>query len=119
MNPADAGTRKGANIESVGPDSEWIKGKPWMLLPLSELRSCLLRSVEDIKYRKEQLQEIKKESVGPAINLCDSGFSMFVADSKTPSKSNHYLVDNRVDDLKSKLHLEVKARLLFSGYLII
>ena len=119
MNPADAGTRKSANIESVGPDSEWIKGKPWMLLPLSELRSCLLRSVEDIKYRKEQLQEIKKESVGPAVNLCDSGFSMLVADSKTPpSKSNHYLVDNRMDYLKSKLHVKVKERLLFSGYLL-
>ena len=34
--PADIGTRKGATVKDIGPDSQWINGFPWMRGPESE-----------------------------------------------------------------------------------
>ena len=110
MNPADIGTRKGASIEDVAPGSEWESGKPWMKLSFNELRqSDILSSVEDIKLRKEQLAEIKKETIGTPIDLCDSGFTV---------TARCFLAEDRSIALLSEISKRVKERLNFSQYLV-
>ena len=58
--PSDLGTSGGVSVEDCGPDSYWINGKSWMLLPFPEIRQSFLRSVEDIQLRNEQLVDVKR-----------------------------------------------------------
>ena len=57
---ADLGTRKGARVDQIGPNSEWICGKPWM-------RGCPsdfpFSSVDDIKLSAREKSEAAKEKV--------------------------------------------------------
>ena len=62
-NIADMGTRKGCTIEDIGPDSEWINGKPWMSLPVEEFP---LLTVEEIKLSATELEDLNKERITPA-----------------------------------------------------
>ena len=115
MNPADIGTRKGARIEDVAPGSEWESGKPWMKLSFDELRQAkLLKTVEDIKYKREQMAEIKKEAVGATTDLCDAGFTVVAQ----PNTARCFLVDRKPYALLSEVSNKVKERLQFSQYLV-
>ena len=62
-NIADMGTRKGSTIEDIGPESEWINGKPWMKLPVEEFP---LLTVEEIKLSATELDDLNKERITPA-----------------------------------------------------
>ena len=137
LNPADIGTRGGVSVEDCGPASHWINGKPWMSLPFAEIRESHLRSIEDIQLRNEQLAEIKRESMKPAVDLCDSEFNLvtslkvvnpshcFVAGGTTVAASC-FLVDHSgfgcypVSDVSPEVDTttKVKERLKYSKYLI-
>ena len=59
-NIADLGTRRGVKVEQVGPDSEWINGKPWMrecvdAFPLKSAQDLILTAKEKADMNKEKL----------------------------------------------------------------
>ena len=59
-NIADLGTRKGAQIKDVGPESDWINGLPWMRedeesFPLIEVKQLVLTSNEKGDADKEKI----------------------------------------------------------------
>ena len=57
---ADIGTRKGASIKDVGPDSDWIKGFPWMKGQKSDFP---MKTASDIILCGEQKQAALRECV--------------------------------------------------------
>ena len=65
-NIADLGTRKGARIEDIGPDSEWCKGKPWMSLPAAEFP---LLTVQETVLSPTELDELNKERICPKVEF--------------------------------------------------
>ena len=65
-NIADLGTRKGAQIEDIGPDSEWIKGKPWMSLPAEEFP---LLKVQETVLSLNELTDLNKERICPRVEF--------------------------------------------------
>ena len=65
-NIADMGTRKGSTIEDIGPESEWINGKPWMKLPVMKFP---LLTVEEIKLSATELDDLNKERITPATSF--------------------------------------------------
>ena len=117
MNPADLGTRPGATIEDVSPDSEWQCGKSWMKLPFDEMRKTHLNSVSDIRYRKEQLAEIRKESSVACPDLSSSGF-LVVAQPMKCASHKCFLLDKRSDTFVQQISKKVKERLEFSQYIV-
>ena len=57
---ADLGTRKGANIEDIGPDSVWNRGLPWMR---DEESNFPLKSVDDIVLSTREKADANKERI--------------------------------------------------------
>lgn len=55
---ADLGTRKGATIEQVGPDSHWNNGLPWMK---ESPDNFPLRKIEDIILSAKAKTDAAKE----------------------------------------------------------
>ena len=59
-NIADLGTRRGVKIDQIGPESEWINGKPWMReraenFPLKSAKDLVLTAKEKADMNKEKL----------------------------------------------------------------
>ena len=59
---ADLGTRKGAKIEDVGPNSSWIQGYPWMheaeaQFPIKTIRELVLSTIEKNEANKEKVMD--------------------------------------------------------------
>ena len=117
LNPADIGTRRGASIEDVSPGSEWQCGQPWMRLPYNEMRSTHLKSVDDIKYKKEQLAEIRKEASVACPDLSSSGY-LVVSQPKKPAAYPCYLVEKKSDPIVHQISKKVRERLEFSQYIV-
>ena len=120
MNPADIGTRKGASIEDVDQNSEWINGRTWMALPFGDLRDSHLRSVEQIKYEKEQMDQINNEMMGPdVVSLCCSNFELLLNEN-TPIQSTCFLAGGSSCFIgaDSGISVKVSERMAFSDYLI-
>ena len=96
---ADLGTRKGATIEDVGPDSIWINGFPWMSGPQSEFP--MLSAAEIVlsgENRQEMLREcISVESIneGKMCNsfVCASYFPLVPEAVGDRYKFSRYLID--------------------------
>ena len=65
-NIADLGTRKGASVEDIGPDSEWCKGKPWMSLPADDFP---LLTVQETVLSPTELDELNKERISPKVEF--------------------------------------------------
>ena len=65
-NIADLGTRKGARIEDIGPDSEWCKGKQGMSLPAAEFP---LLTVQETVLSPTELDELNKERICPKVEF--------------------------------------------------
>ena len=59
-NIADIGTRKGVKLVDIGPDSEWINGKQWMLGDESEFP---LKTISDIVLTNDSQREARKEYI--------------------------------------------------------
>ena len=57
---ADIGTRRGAKISQIGPDSKWVRGLPWMS---GSPTNFPFSSVEDIKLSAKEKAEASKEKV--------------------------------------------------------
>ena len=119
LNPADIGTRRGVSIEDVSPGSRWQCGQPWMQLSFDAMRESYLSSVEDIRYRKEQLAEIRKESAVVSPDLSTSGF--LVVSRQRKRQEGGYeccLVDRMADPIVQQISKKVKERLEFSNYIV-
>ena len=61
-NIADLGTRKGATIEDINPDSDWINGLPWMRESMENLP---LKRIDEITLSEKQSNNAKKEKITP------------------------------------------------------
>ena len=118
LNPADIGTRRGATIEDVSAGSEWHCGKPWMRLPFEAMRESCLSSVGDIKYRKEQLAEIRKESAVVSPDLSTSGFVAMPRPGQLKSGYRCCLVEPKADPVVRQISKKVRERLQFSKYIV-
>ena len=128
LNPADVGTRKGANIDDISRDSKWINGEPWMRLPLDELRGSVLKDINDVKLRAEHLAELKKEQM-KGTDLCKSDYHLVVSgdnnesvDSRVHAHGVHVTLPNShayvSEDASEGLVSIITERLKFSRYLI-
>ena len=65
--PADLGTRKGAKVRDVGPESDWICGYNWMRMtehdfPLKTAAELILNATELQDARKECIVELDERS---------------------------------------------------------
>ncbi len=78
-NIADIGTRKGATIEDIGPDSEWCKGKPWMRFPDNQFP---LLAVKETVLDSDEVTEMNKERIESKIDF-QSHWAIFEACEKT------------------------------------
>ena len=56
---ADLGTRRGAVLNEVDANSEWMNGMQWMTLPEEEFPTY---TVAEVKINNSQLDEVKKET---------------------------------------------------------
>ena len=61
---ADLGTRKGAKITDVGPDSEWMNGYAWMK---SRREDFPIKDISQIKLTPEEKKEFDLECLDPGI----------------------------------------------------
>ena len=57
---ADLGTRKGASIDEIGPQSEWIRGKEWMS---GHEKDFPVKTVADLVMDAASMQEVENESI--------------------------------------------------------
>ena len=64
-NIADLGTRKGATISDVGPNSPWIQGYPWMRGPEENFP---LKTIDEVMLTNKQKSDANREK---AIPDCD------------------------------------------------
>jgi hypothetical protein len=120
-NPADVGTRKGASIEDCDRYSRWHNGDECMQLPLAELRASYLKSVEEIKFEREHMNEINKELMGPVVDLCQSDFHLLMDDNIETAHSHCFVAGGSkcfVSSKDSEISAKVKERLKFSKYMI-
>ena len=88
---ADLGTRRGATIEDVLPNSKWQKGSPWMTKDVAEFPA--------VKYTDITLSDEDKKHVGQEVILFQ-GFSC------------------RTEQLSNPVPEEVADRYKFSNYII-
>ena len=65
-NIADLGTRRGVKIEQVGPDSEWINGKPWMR---ESVDAFPLKSAQDLVLSAKEKADLNKEKLLPDVDF--------------------------------------------------
>ena len=65
-NIADMGTRKGATIEDIGPDSEWCGGRPWMILPEDQFP---LLTVQETILSGDELAQLNKERIDSKVEF--------------------------------------------------
>lgn len=87
LNIADLGTRR-AEVEDIGPDSEWQQGKGWMKLKRDEMP---LRTIEEITMTSEERRTASLETKAPDIlGIVLSNLTTKVGDRYSFSK---YLVD--------------------------
>ena len=102
---ADIGTRRGATIQDVDCDSDWINGYEWMrkdqsdfpIIPVSDL---VLSNAEKDSYQKELFAPYHKQIdfEWPQANICEPGSLVFLS--------------NRFQ------HEEIKERYKFSAYIV-
>ena len=87
-----------------------------MRLPFDEIRKTNLKSVTDIKYKNEQLAEIRKEFSVACPDLSSSGFLVV----EKPQKSAGYqcFIVDKSDSFFRQISKKVKERLEFSQYII-
>ena len=86
-NVADFGTRF-AEVEELGPDSDWVKGRPWMSQPFKEMP---LHTLEQIRLNPKEIKEAKSEV--KAKDLC--GVTIPEMEEKLSSRYTYskYVVD--------------------------
>ena len=111
-NPADIATRKGATLDDVSDTSEWIRGKPWMLKSVDELRGDVLRDINQIKLHAEQLDEMNKETTKPEKDLCCSRYFLPAGGSVHDEEHAIMTVEN------ASQVSALRERLKFSNYLM-
>ena len=88
-----------------------------MRLSYQDMRKAHLKSIADIKFKREQLIEIRKESAAVSPDLTMSGFSV-VAKPNKPAGFKCCLVDDRSDAFVKQISRKVKERLEFSKYIV-
>ena len=88
---ADVGTRRGATIEQIGPESPWIKGKPWMQGSPDQFP---FSTVEEIKLSSSEKGEVKKEKViENDVNIAHIGVTHVPKEVEPRYKFSNYLVN--------------------------
>ena len=121
LNPADLGTRKGAKLEDINAESDWINGKEWMRLPVPEMVETVLRTVEDVKCDNQQSAEINKERMKPVEDLCNSQFNLVMdaTQNDVDTSPRCYMIDvSKSEEFETTFPAKVRERLSFSKYLI-
>ena len=90
-NVSDIGTRKGATISDVGPDSEWAKGKPWM----SEAEENFpLKTVDEVILSNQERAQANKEKISPVSDSFSCLTSRYVPkDVGERYKFSKYVID--------------------------
>ena len=116
LNPADLGTRKGASLQDVSAESEWIKGKPWMTLPLSQACIDPLISVDNITLKPEQVEEVNREMMDPVGDLWQSGFHSVLYASQ-PATSSFLVAGSAFACDEEQISTKVQERLQVAQYL--
>ena len=101
---ADLGTRKGAKISDVGPDSEWMNGYAWMK---SRREDFPIKDISQIKLTPEEKKEFDLECLDPGIQ-CETIYGY--------GKCLHALTNSYTADVVPAA--EVKKRYQFSNYVI-
>ena len=109
-NVADLGTRKGAKISDVSPDSKWIRGLDWMR---KHRKDFPVSTVEDLRFQQSELEAVKKESLTP--DLADSFFVRFSVKPKSMKSVYTVSKTSRRSKVDSKI---VAERYKFADYII-
>ncbi|XP_066935302.1 uncharacterized protein [Clytia hemisphaerica] len=84
---ADIGTRRGATLEDVQPDSPWFNGHQWMHLPISDFP---IKSAQDLRLSASDTNEVEKERMVP-IKYVSTHHTMNLVQQRY--KFSQYLVD--------------------------
>ena len=64
LNIADLGTR-GARVEDIGAESDWLIGKPWMRIP--RRMDMPIKTLEQVKLTAEEKRQVASELKGPDV----------------------------------------------------
>ena len=108
-NVADLGTRKGATISDVSPESKWINGFDWMTRDREQLP---VSSVDDLRFQQTDLDAVKKESLRP--DVVDSFFVRFFVEPQS-AESVYVVESSRKCKVDTKV---VTERYKFADYII-
>ncbi|XP_066916103.1 uncharacterized protein [Clytia hemisphaerica] len=84
---ADIGTRRGATLEDVQPDSPWFNGHQWMHLPISDFP---IKSAQDLRLSASDTNEVEKERMVP-IKYVSTHHTMNLVQQRY--KFSQYLMD--------------------------
>ena len=86
-NVADIGTRD-AGSEEIGPDTEWVQGRPWMTLPVEDYP---IKSVDQLKLEQEELKAAMAEIKAP--DICGINLPDYTDNLEKRYLFSKYLVD--------------------------
>ena len=89
-----------------------------MHLPFNEMRTSCLSSVEDIRYRKEQQEKIRKESAVTSLDFTTSGFLVVSRPHHCDERYECVLVDRNDDVNLQQMSAKVKELLEFSNCIV-
>ena len=90
-NVSDIGTRKGATISDVAPESFWNKGKPWMR---NEEVNFPLKSINEVMMTNQERGQANKEKILPEVDNFECLTSRFVPDDVGERyQFSKYLID--------------------------
>jgi hypothetical protein len=116
---ADLGTRKGATLDDVGPDSEWVNGKPSMRLKESDLP---FKTASEIVLCGESKQNALKECISvDSINtamICQSVACVSHAPFVPKSVGDRYKFSQYVLD-PNKFRFRKSVRVLGIAFLFL
>ena len=92
--PADCGTRPDLlRAKDIGPNSEWILGKPWMRLSLEEaIKTGIVTRLKDINLQGEKKEDFKKGvSVDPGFEVINKGHNIVTMSQADQNKVSQRL----------------------------
>ena len=89
-NVSDLGTRKGAKLSDVGPESAWSRGLPWMSCDESEFP---LETIEELTLSNNEKSLANKEKVIPDMNFDCLTTRIVPSEVGERYKFSNYLID--------------------------
>ena len=102
---ADLGTRKGARIVDVDPQSDWICGREWMRGSETDFP---MKTVADLALNAVELQEFRKESM-----LYNSGCDVYLIEGVNADFFTHVTTRNHKTHVNFLTTLSIHLNLGF------